>query len=269
MCSLDVHIITGGSGRTGRAVLQACIAQFPKAKLRTVLHCKVTSEEQIRQIVEQASASSGVVCHSLVQPQLRSFLFKFALADDVPCVDLLGPTIAVLGDRLRTEPAGQAGLLYELHREHFDRMDAVDFTLSHDDGRSLCSIEKADVVIVGVSRVSKSVTCFYLASRGIRAANVPLVGDMEIAYELKEVDPNRVFALTMNASRLRSVRKARLERIAASEDMPSYTEIRVLNREIREVDSIIAQHGWTRIDVSYKATEEVASEIIDSLSKIA
>lgn len=265
---LVIYLVSGGSGKTASLILRACLAQFPESNAQLRRRCPVDSPELALKVVEQAAAEKAVVCHTLVDPVVRQALFQAVLEKGVTCVDLLGPTLTMLGERMWRAPLGQAGLLYELHREEFDRMDAVDFTMAHDDGQRLHDLNLADVVLVGLSRVSKSVTCFYLASRGIRAANVPLVPGLDVPPELAAVDPRKVFGLTMNAAHLSQVRQVRLNRIAGKHEVPGYADKRELNREIRAIDAMIARNNWTRIDVSYKATEEVASEIIDQLNRL-
>lgn len=265
MENVRVYVVSGGTGFTGQQVLRACLSQFPANSVQIESRCGIRSADAIQEIVEAASECQAIVCHCLVDPELRQVLTGMALNLAIPCIDLLGPTIAVLAERLNLQPAGRAGLLYEIHKEELDRMDAVDFTMAHDDGNRLFDIDLAEAVLVGPSRVSKSVTCFYLASRGIRAANVPLVAEGPVPDELLRLDPHKVFGLSMNATHLSSIRRARLERIAGSRAVPDYADIRTLNREIRAADELYRQQGWTRIDVSYRATEEVASQIIDTL----
>ncbi len=262
---LEIYLVSGGSGTTAGQVLRACLAQFPESNVRLLQRSPIVAAKAAIEIVEQAATESAVICHTLVDPVVRQALMQAAMVKGVACVDLLGPTLAMLGERMSRVPLGKAGLLYELHREEFDRMDAVDFTMAHDDGQRLHELKLADVVLVGLSRVSKSVTCFYLASRGIRAANVPLVPGLDVPDELVNLDSSKVFGLMMNAAHLSSVRQVRLNRIAGKHDVPHYADKRELNQEIRAIDSIIAKYNWTRIDVSYKATEEVASEIMDEL----
>lgn len=266
MKEIWVYLISGGTGVTGQQVLRACMAQFPNQSVRVEAKCAVRSITAVEVIVKSAIAKQAIICHSLVDPETRHSLTSAALSAGLPCIDLLGPTLSALADRLDVQPAGKAGLLYELHKEQLDRMDAVDFTMAHDDGHRLHDIDQADVVLVGLSRVSKSVTCFYLASRGVRAANVPLVTPESVPDELLRLDPRKVFGLTMNAAHLASIRRTRLERIAGAHEVPDYADIRQLNREIREVNELTGRHGWTLVDVSYKATEEVASQILETLA---
>ncbi|MBI1900036.1 MAG: kinase/pyrophosphorylase, partial [Planctomycetia bacterium] len=182
----------------------------------------------------------------------------------VPTFDPLGPMLSLLGDRLKTAPRNVPGLHYELQKEQFDRIDAVDYTITHDDGRGLKDLPRADVVIVGVSRASKSVTCFFLAARGVRAANVPLIPGHAVPRELLKLPTRKVVGLTMNAQRLVAIRQMRLERTGESQP---YIDLKQVVEELRFASHAMAQHGWRCIDVSYKAVEEVAAEVIEVLRR--
>jgi regulator of PEP synthase PpsR (kinase-PPPase family) len=144
-------------------------------------------------------------------------------------------------------------------------MDAIDFTLAHDDGCGLPDVAKADVVVVGVSRSSKSVTCFYLAYRGIRAANVPLIPGCEPPAELLSLPSRKVIGLTMNASRLRSLREARIQTMGKA-DFAKYGDLREISEELKYAAAMMSERSWRRIDVSYMSVEEVAKQIVAMLA---
>lgn len=262
----QVILLSGGSGGTVQRVMTAALAQFPGSDIEIVRKVNVRTKKEALAVVREAATGGAIICHSLVDPQVRQAFDAEVRSRNVACVDTLGPLISMLGDYLEISPQGRAGLLYELHREQFDRMDAVDFTMAHDDGSRLVSLHEADVVIVGVSRVSKSVTCFYLASRGIRAANVPLIPGLPVQPELKRISRRRVIGLTMNASHLASVRRARLERIS-HRPIADYGDVRGIQRELRAARDIMRERKWECIDVSYRATEEVAGQIIEMIPR--
>jgi regulator of PEP synthase PpsR (kinase-PPPase family) len=156
--------------------------------------------------------------------------------------------------------------LYTSNKAHFDRVDAVEYTLAHDDGCRPQDLAEADVVLVGVSRTAKSTTCFYLAYSGIRAANVPLFADCEPPPELLALDPRRVIGLTMNPSRLQSVREARLR--GWKMDLSDvYARSEHIARELRAANEQMARHGWRCVDTSYKGIEEIAREVMQLLSE--
>jgi regulator of PEP synthase PpsR (kinase-PPPase family) len=211
-------------------------------------------------VVDEAADEGAVICHSLVAPEVREAVVQEAAKRKVPLVDALGPVLAILQDYLRQTPLRQAGLSRQLHKERFDRMDAVDFTLTHDDGLRTEGLPQADVVIVGASRVSKSVTCFYLATRGIRAANVPLIPNYEPPPELTSLDRAKVIGLTMNPGRLQKLRDTRVHRMGKA-DLRAYSDLQEIERELRYAEALMDKYGWRRMDVSYMSVEEVASEI--------
>lgn len=263
---LRLVILSGGSGRTGEQAVQAALAQFDQPRVEIVLKPRIRTPEEALRVVESAQSHHAILCHTLVQPEVREAVGRECQRRDVHAVDLMGPILTLLDDHLDGTPRNEPGLSYELNKEQFERIDAVDFTLAHDDGARMRDLEQADVVLVGVSRVSKSVTCFYLAARGVRAANVPLVMGQSTPAELAQLDPRRVIGLTMNATRLSAIRKTRLERIS-SRHVNGYAGRGDAAAELRHAADIMASHDWRQIDVSYKATEEVAVEIIELLAE--
>ncbi|RMF43308.1 MAG: kinase/pyrophosphorylase [Planctomycetota bacterium] len=265
---LQVYLLSGGSGRTCQHVLRAALAQFGDPPVDVHRFFQLTSSEAVEAVLADAVADQALVIHTFVDPAIRQTVDQVTRHHGLVVVDPLGPVISALGDRLGMEPAGRPGLLYELAREQFDRLDAVDFTLAHDDGQRLFDLDQADVVLVGVSRVSKSVTCFYLAMRGFRAANVPFTPGMSVPPELEQLPAERVIGLTITPARLAAIRQQRLQRLTQRE-VPDYADIRSVAREIREAEREYHRRGWRCIDVSYKATEEVAAEIITYLTQQA
>lgn len=256
---VKVVILTGGKGRTGKQVVEAALAQFVDPHVDVVVQANVRSEAAARKIVRQAKKDGSIICHTLVVPKVREVVAWETKTLMLPTVDILGPVINVLGDQLEATPRNQPGLSYELNKEQFDRIEAADFSLAHDDGRRPEEYERADVVLVGVSRASKSVTCLFLAYQGIRAANVAITPEIGPPQELLEIDPKKVIALKINAHRLQKLREARGERWGGA--MRYYSGPQRIAQELREFDNLVAKHGWWCIDVSYKAVEEVAAEI--------
>jgi regulator of PEP synthase PpsR (kinase-PPPase family) len=260
---LKVIVLSGGSGRTAKQVAEAALAQFSQPNAEIVVHAGVRNAAAARRIVRQAEADGAIICHTLVAPKIRQTVVRETEALMVPAIDILGPLISLLSDQLFVEPRSQPGLSYELNKEQFDRIDAVDFSVTHDDGRRPEDYDQADVVLVGVSRVSKSVTCLFLACRGIRAANVAIAPGVEPPEELLAIDPRKVIALKMNAQRLQMLREARGERWKGA--MQHYSDLQSIAWELREFDTLVAKEGWRCIDVSYKAVEDVAAEVAEML----
>lgn len=257
-----IVVLSDGTGRTAEQIAHAAIAQFGSEALEVKKEVNVRRVASVRRILAEAVKDGSAILYTAVSPKIRECIAQESTRMEIMTVDLLGPSLALLTDYLGVAPAGRPGLLYELRKEQFDRMDAVDFTLAHDDGSHLASIDQADIVIVGVSRVSKSVTCFYLASRGVRTANIPLIPGHDPPHQLLALEPSKVFGLVVNAPRLASLRASRANRIRRS--IPGYTDIHEIIPELRHARQIIQENGWHLIDVSHKSTEEVAGEIVET-----
>ena len=175
-------------------------------------------------------------------------------------MDVLGPTLTALFDLFKMEPASKPGLLYDSDRAYFDRMVAIDFTIKHDDGQHAESLNEADVVLVGVSRASKSSTSFFLGYSGIRTANVPLIPGIQPPSELLKLDRRSVIGLTINQRRLKTVREVRARGLGAHA-VGGYVADKEIVRELRYANELMASRRWRIVDVSYKAIEEIAKEV--------
>lgn len=258
---LTILIISGATGRTATRVVESALAQFDDPNARIVKKTNVRSAKAATRIVQNLANKRAVICHSLVTPKVRDAVLEEARRQDIPTVDILGRVVAMLSDHLGTQPHRQPGLSYKHQKDYFDRIDSISYTLHHDDGARLDGLSGADVVLVGVSRVSKSVTCFYIGYRGVRAANVPLIPGLEVPQQLLELPSESVIGLTVNPNRLLAVREARRQ---AMGDVPleSYVDRRGIRRELHFAESLMEKHDWRQIDVSYMSIEEVASSVL-------
>jgi len=263
---LTIVTLSGSTGTTSEEVIQAALAQFKDPNVQIVAKTKVRTIRAAERAVKYAAEHDAVLCHTIVAPKVREAVVRESRRLDVPTVDLLGPILSLLEDHLHQTPRLRPGLSYRLRKEQFDRRVAVDFTLSHDDGCGLADIDKADVVLVGVSRSSKSVTCFYLAYWGIRAANVPLIPGCDPPAELLALPKKKVIGLTVNANRLRSLRRTRLEMMGDVE-LDKYVDPTELNRELNAAIALMSKYRWRRIDVSYMSVEEIAKEVATMIGR--
>ena len=255
-----IYLVSDGTCRTCEQVVKSALVQFEKVDFRLVRKSKVHRAATVSKIVEEAAAEHAAVFYTLVSPDTREAIKAAGQRHMIPVVDILGPVLVSLNDVFQQLPLSTPGMLYESNREYYDRIDAVEYTLAHDDGCRIHELGDADVVLVGVSRAAKSTTCFYLAYSGIRAANVPLFPDSEPPPEVSRLDPKKVIGLMVNPHRLKTIREARLRgwQMDISADYAAPTEIA---RELRAASDQMAKHGWRSIDVSYKAIEEVAREV--------
>lgn len=255
-----IFAVSDARGNTCELVVMAALAQFPDAEGHIVRRGGVTSTEQIDQVVQEAHGQEGVVFYTLVSSAARKHMRRSAREAQVPAVDILGPACNALHDVFRKAPSDIPGLLYASNPERFDMMEAIEFTLTHDDGRRPRDLPEAHVVLTGVSRSGKSSTSYYLAYHGVKAANVPLVPEVPPPEQLLQLDPTRVVLLRVNRMRLRSVREARADTMGV---VPGgYIDERTIARENRYALGLAERHGWHIIDASYRAIEEVAKEVV-------
>ncbi len=261
-----IVVMSGATGRTVDEVVQAALAQFNDPRVRILRRPGIRSATAAGDVVQEAADADAILFHSLVDPKVRDAVARDTQIERVPTVDILGPVLSALSDHLDRAPRRQPGLSYQLKREYYERVDAVNFTLAHDDGCAVRELDQADVVLIGPSRVAKSVTCFFLAYRGIRAANYPLLPGMEVPAEVEQLDKNKAVLLTMNARRLQSIRRERV-RVMGSGPFGEYTDLAAIRRELTEAARLAQRLGWAGIDVSYKSVEEVARDVIAMLGK--
>jgi len=256
-----LFVVSDGRGQTGAAVMKAALVQFEGQRYTIVREANVRTREHVETIVEAAARTRGVVLYTLVAPETRRAMQAAAVLHAVPVVDVLGPALSALHDLFRHEPQAQPGLLYASEREEFDRQEAIDYTLKHDDGRRPDTLDAADVVLVGVSRAGKSSTCFYLAYHGVKAANVPLVPELPLPAELQALPPERVIGLWVNPGRLVAIREARALRLGAAKES-AYTDLEAVKQEVRTIHRVMSTQSWRAIDASYLAVEEIAREVM-------
>lgn len=260
--SPTLFVVSDGRGQTCAKVLQAALVQFQGQRHTVVREADVRTVERVQAIVAAAAQAHGVVFYTLVADDTRRAMFQAAAAQGVPIVDVLGPALSALHDLLHRDPSAEPGLLYASEREEFDRHEAIDYTLKHDDGRRPDGLARADVVLVGVSRAAKSSTCFYLAYQGVKAANVPLVPGVPLPAQLLALAKERVIGLWVNPVRLITVREARARNLNLGNDSAAYVDIDAVKEEVRQAHRIMTGHGWRTIDASYMAVEEIAREIM-------
>jgi regulator of PEP synthase PpsR (kinase-PPPase family) len=262
----SIYLISDGTCRTLDHVVKAALVQFDYVSVQLVRKANVRRPETVRNLIEKAAEEHALVFYTLVSDQARRVIHEAAREHMVPVVDVIGPAMSAIYDMSARAPRAKPGILYNSDKDHFDRIDAVEYTLHHDDGLAVQELGDADVVLVGVSRCCKSTTCFYLGYSGVRAANVPLFADSDPPPELLKLDPRRVIGLTTNPHRLRSIREARM-RGWGMDLHDDYGSRGNIAKELRAANKLMTRHGWRCVDVSYKAIEEVAREVIKLLEE--
>ncbi len=257
-----IFIISDATGVTAERVIQATLAQFHGTDVRVTLVPDVRSAAQLQEVIAAAARVGGLVAYTLVENELRNEVAARANEASVPTVDILGPLMHALGDFLAAAPSRRAGLRFDkAGTEHYRRLEAVSFTVKHDDGLGLGEIDRADIVIVGPSRTSKTPLSAYLAhERGVRVANVPLALGLTPPPELKALPAHRVVGLTMNARVLSLLRETRARESGAPDI--EYAQLDHVQRELRFCHELYRTPPvWPVIDVTSKSIEEVATAV--------
>ena len=263
--SFHLHLVSDATGETINSLARAALSQFEGVEVVEHFWSLVRGKRQIDNIIAAVDANPGIVLFTLVDRELREHLEDGCHRLGVPTVPVLEPVINALTSYLGVESHGQPGLQHTLDAEYFDRIDAIHFVLAHDDGQALSSLEKADVVLVGVSRTSKTPTCFYLANRGIKAANVPFVPGVMVPPEVEALESPMVVGLTTTPERLVEVRRNRL-RMMNHDQETDYVDHEQVREEVLSARRLYAKYGWPVIDVTRRSIEEVAAEIMQQLA---
>ncbi len=259
---MTVFVLSDGTGDTGSAAVRAAMIQFRESwRLRIFRDARSVSE--VRRVLDEAERDDALVVFSLVEGEVVEFLLRDAEQRGLTVVDLLGPLIMKVAQRLHVEPRHQPGLLHGFSDDYFKRVEAVEFAVRHDDGANLITLFEADIVLTGVSRTSKTPLSMYLAQRGYKVGNVPLVFGLDPPKELLEMDPLLVFGLTVEPGMLLSVRTARIRTMRASSST-NYTNPDQVMLELDWARRLCRSKRWRVIDVSGRAVEENASRIVDS-----
>lgn len=257
----EVIVVSDGTGDTATAAVKAVMLQF-RSDWKLRVFGGIRHESEVRRAVSEAEGSKALVVFSLVDKRVAAALLREASTRGVPTVDLLGSLIAKVAQHLDAEPRHEPGLLHGLSDEYFERIDAVEFAVRHDDGASLETLFEADIVLVGVSRTSKTPLSMYLAQRGYKTGNVPLVPGIEPSSKLNELDPTKVFGLIVDHATLLTLRINRLKVLRASPHS-AYTDSDTVELELRRARKLFRERRWRTIDITGRAVEETAARILD------
>jgi regulator of PEP synthase PpsR (kinase-PPPase family) len=258
-----LHLVSDATGETINSVARACLVQFEGIEPIEHVWSLIRTKGQMVKALTGIAKDPGPVLFTLVNEALRDQLLDGCRDLDVPCVPVLDPVIHRLAACFGVEIAGQPGLQHALDAEYFGRMDAMNFALTHDDGQIPGEIDKADVILVGVSRTSKTPTCIYLANRGLKAANVPVVPNCPLPGGLLESKLALIVGLTKDPARLVQVRRNRLRMIAQGQDDTDYVDLESVREEVAFARKLCQKHNWPIIDVSRRSIEETAATIMN------
>lgn len=261
-----IFIVSDSIGETAEKVVRAVAIQFNSDITEIRKEALVTDADQIRRIVQEAKNYNSVIVYTLVVEELKITLEEECDKYSIPRVDILGPLMETLKRVAPTTPKLEAGLIYKLDEQYFKRVDAVEFAVRYDDGKDPRGILNADVVLIGVSRTSKTPLSMYLAHKNYKVANVPLVPEVSPPDELFQISNKKVIGLTANPDKLNQIRRERL-RMLGLKDSANYANLERILVELEYADALFKKLGCTVIDVSKKAVEETASIIIQLIKE--
>jgi regulator of PEP synthase PpsR (kinase-PPPase family) len=264
---LKVIVISDGTGETASAITRAAMTQFQDKEIFFTRYKNIRTREQIDAIFQEAAIHHDIVVYTIVSVELRAYISELSKRDHVRSVDVMGPLLTTFSNFFEAEPNYQPGLLHAVNDQYFKRVAAIEFTLNHDDGRNISSLEEADVVLVGISRTSKTPLSMYLSLEGIKTVNVPIVMGVTLPEKLFQVDQRKIFGLTIDPDELFRIRKNRLTRLGLSNDEGDYADIAKVSEEIEWANKFFAENKrWPVFNVTGKALEETAAEIIKLLN---
>ncbi|WP_448205209.1 pyruvate, water dikinase regulatory protein [Azospirillum sp. sgz302134] len=266
MRQFHLHLVSDATGETINSVARACVIQFDDVRPVEHFWNLVRTDRQLDMVLEGIQENPGLVMFTLVDETLRRRLQDFCREVQVPCIPVLDPLINALAAFLGVESQRQPGRQHALDAEYFGRMDAMDFALAHDDGQSSWDLHEADVILMGVSRTSKTPTCIYLANRGIKAANIPIVPGCPLPPEIEKLTRPLIVGLTKDPDRLVQIRRNRLKLLNQNESS-TYVDPEVVRAEVTDARRMFSRRGWPVIDVSRRSIEETAAEIMMLLAR--
>ncbi len=259
-----IHLVSDATGTTLLGLSRAVLAQFAGIDPSQKFWPLVRTERQLERVIRKISENPGPVIFTFVNKDMRKRLTDHCEEMGVPCVPVLDPIIRSLSSYLGVHAVGVPGLQHTMDDAYFKRVSAIDFAMRFDDGRSLEGVKQADVVLVGVSRTSKTPTSVFLARRGIKAANIPLVPGVEVPDDYFQLNSPLYVGLTAAPSRLKQLRHTRLQ--ADEENTPfsgnAYLDEERIEEEVRKARRLFSDHGWPVIDVTKRSIEETAAEIM-------
>lgn|SRR5690625_925825 len=259
-----IYIISDSVGETAESVIKAGLSQFTveEYQIRRVRY--VDNKNTIKNTLNKAAEGRALIGFTLVDPELRNYLNIQSKNMNIEAIDIMGPVLEVLERELKERPLFKPGLVHKLDEDYFKRVEAIEFAVKYDDGQDPRGIMQADIVLIGVSRTSKTPLSQYLALKGLKVANIPIVPEIDPPVELFKIDPSKCIGLSITPKKLNEIRKERLKALGL-EDQAIYANMQRINEELEYYQDIVKQIGCEVVDVSSKAVEETANIILHKI----
>jgi regulator of PEP synthase PpsR (kinase-PPPase family) len=260
-----MHLISDATGETLNTVARAAAAHYADFQPLEHIYALVRTPRQLQRVLGEIERQPGIVLFTIVDDSLRAQLEDHCARLNIPCISILDPVIASLAAYLNARSRPQIGRQHALNAEYFRRIDALNFTMAHDDGQNTADLEKADVVLIGVSRTSKTPTSIYLANRGIKAANVPMVPAIALPPELLAAEKPLIVGLIASAERIAQIRRHRLLTLKEHRET-TYVDKLAITNELVYMRKVCSMQNWPIIDVTRRSIEETAAAILNLLA---
>jgi regulator of PEP synthase PpsR (kinase-PPPase family) len=259
-----IYILSDGTGETASTMVRAALVQYQSHDVNIVRFKNVRTAEQVEAVMDEILAHRGFIAHTVVSPQLRAKISELATTRGLQAVDLLGPLLSQLDlyFGVKQGEGHEAGLLRTVDERYFKRIEAIEFTVKHDDGKLLTDMDQSDIILVGISRTSKTPLSIFLSHKGWKVTNVPLVINTPLPAQLFKADQRKIVGLTIDPDSLSRIRKKRLEKFG-QDPGGEYASMAHIQKEIDYAAHIFSQHRrWPVFDVTDRALEETAAEIV-------
>ncbi|MFW5686886.1 MAG: pyruvate, water dikinase regulatory protein [Halanaerobium sp.] len=263
--NLIAYAVSDSTGKTAKHLMESAIGQFPDFEIKIKSFSFVRSLDRIEEIIEKAKLDNAIIAYTFVKNEMRQHLNQLAEKNKLEYIDMMDQPLAMLAERLEVEPREEFALKYKLDEEYFKRIEAMEFTLRFDDLNESKGIAEADIVLVGVSRTSKTPLSVHLSYLGYKTANVPLVPEVEVHPSVLEDNADKVVGLTIDPEKLNDIRIERLKKMGLGDDA-TYAAKERINEEFEYADSIMEEIGCPIIDVTDKTIEETAVEVLSYFS---
>jgi len=257
-----LHMISDSTGETLITVARAVAAQYSNVSPVEHVYPLIRSQKQLDRVLAEIEEAPGIVLFTLLEKDLVERLEAKCQEINIPSLSIIGPVMQLFQAYLGTETSRRVGAQHTLNAEYFKRIDALNYTMMHDDGQHVEGLEDADIVLVGVSRTSKTPTSIYLANRGVRTANVPLVPGIPIPHQLETLTKPLVVSLHASPERLIQIRQNRLLGLGAKAGDDAYTDRQAVTEEVTYARKLSAKFDWAQLDVTRRSIEETAAAIM-------
>lgn len=258
----QIFILSDATGLTAEVAVNATLSQFRGVEVEINRLTMIKNRERLVNIIRSATEVGGIIVYTLVSKEMRRFFLSEAAKEKAQAVDLMGPLLDAFAKFLGASPTGSPGIQRELSESYFRAMEAIEYTVNHDDGQDPDGLGLADVVIVGVSRTSKTPLSIFLSNQySLRVANIPIILEVEPPPQLFKLDKNRVIGLTASSERLMEIRKARIKRVGFKAP-PKYANYDSIVKELKHSNQLFTANGWPIIDVTERSIEETAFDVL-------